>query len=210
MFHSNCHLKHCFYSGIFARMYTVPTLLPMKRLILILLLFQPFLSNGQSNDFNRVVNGRVGISISYQDSLISVGSNDLFVFINNVTREITIRLDPSTLKTGIDSLDAKLRSGFSQEVVFRGLIRMDNIWDKSTWGQSFAVEGELTINHFTQNVSLFGSLKESQQGMGIGALLYLHFDPELKDYGLDEVLPDFSGIGCVEMLQPITISNDRH
>lgn len=191
-------------------MYTVPTLLPMKRLILILLLFQPFLSNGQSNDFNRVVNGRVGISISYQDSLISVGSNDLFVFINNVTREITIRLDPSTLKTGIDSLDAKLRSGFSQEVVFRGLIRMDNIWDKSTWGQSFAVEGELTINHFTQNVSLFGSLKESQQGMGIGALLYLHFDPELKDYGLDEVLPDFSGIGCVEMLQPITISNDRH
>ena len=182
----------------------------MKRFILILLLFQSFASSGQTNDFNRVINGRVGISISYKDSLISIGSNDLLVFINDVTNEITIRLDPSTLKTGIDSLDAKLRSGFSQEAVFRGLIGVNNIWDKSTWEQSFELEGELTINQITQNVSLFGTLKESQQGMGISALLHLHFDPELKDYGLDQILPGFAEIGCVEMLQPISISNDRH
>jgi len=154
--------------------------------------------------------GKIGISIYYGDDLLNIGSSKLLVLIDETTQEITIRLDPATLKTGIDSLDAQLRSGIQQEIVFKGSIPLNFIMQKDKRFKTFEVEGDLTVNGITKPVSLFGSLRKSEQGMGIDGLLYLHFDPELKDFGLDQMLPLFADFGCVEILQPISGLNGRN
>jgi hypothetical protein len=146
----------------------------------------------------------------YKDTLLSIGSNKLKIVIAEQSKEIVIRLEPSTLRTGIDSLDKKLQAGFMREVVFEGTIALDKIWETDERARSFEVEGDLTINEVKQPISMSGSIQESQQGMAINGLLYLHFDPELSAFGLNETLPEFAEFGCVEILQPISISNSRH
>lgn len=159
---------------------------------------------------NEVRPGKIGISIYYKDTLLSIGSNKLKIVIDEQSNEIVIRLEPSTLKTGIDSLDRKLQAGFLPEAVYVGTIGLDKIWETGERARSFEVEGDLNINEVKQPITMFGSIQESQQGMGINGLLYLHFDPELSAFGLNETLPDFADFGCVEILQPISIANSRH
>lgn len=168
------------------------------------------LAIAQNGMIRQVRMGKIGISIYYQDELITIGSNSVRLEIDDVTSEMTIRLDPATLKTGIDSLDRALRSRIYQDVIFRGVIGEQRLWEKGDRPSSFEVEGELTIEGVTSSVSLFGSMRKGQQGMGVDGILYLHFDPELKDYELDERLPGFAEFGCVEILQPLEIESDRH
>lgn len=167
-------------------------------------------SQGQIAEMHQLTPGRIGISIYYNDTLINIGSNKLKIIIDEQTDEITIRLDPTTLHSGIDSLDRKLQHGIMPEVVFNGTIDLDKIWETGERSRTFEVEGELTLNDVTEVVSFHGAIREAQQGMGINGILYLHFDPELKDFGLDEKLPHFAEFACVEILQPIHISNNRH
>ena len=182
----------------------------MRWIFLLTLILFGSVAQAQMPEMHRIQHGKIGISIYYNDTLISVGSNKLVVLIDEQTRGIIIRLDPSTLTTGIDSLDAKLQKGYHEDVVFEGEIDLDNLWETEDAERSFEVEGDLTINGESQQVSLFGKLLESQQGMDINGLLYLHFDPLLIDFGLDELLPLFAEHACVEILQPIHIANNRN
>lgn len=182
----------------------------MRLLILGLLFLMSGSSFAQVAEMNPLKPGRIGISIYFNDTLINIGSNKLKILINEQTDEIIIRLDPTTLHSGIDSLDRKMQSGLMQEVIFRGTIDLDKIWETNDRGRAFEVEGDLTLNDVTEIVSFHGTIRESQQGMDINGLLYLHFDPELAVFGLDEKLPHFADHACVEILQPIKISNNRH
>lgn len=164
----------------------------------------------RAQEMHRIQYGKIGISIFYNDTLINIGSNKLIVVINDQTGGIVIRLDPTTLRTGIDSLDLRLNKGNLQEVVFKGEVDLDKLWETKDTERYFEIEGELTINGETRVVSFHGNLRESQQGMDINGLLYLHFDPLLVDFGLEAVLPQFAEHGCVEILQPLHIANNRH
>ncbi|MFM1875111.1 MAG: hypothetical protein RL266_848 [Bacteroidota bacterium] len=182
----------------------------MRLLVISLLLLFWSVANAQIAQMNQLRPGKIGISIYMDDTLINVGSTKLKVVINDQTKGIIIRLDPSTLRTGIDSLDVKLKALKWDEVVFEGEIDLDKLWQIDDVDQSFEVEGDLTVNDESQQVSMYGSLRESQQGMDVNGLLYLHFDPLLIDFGLDEVLPQFAEHACVEILQPVSIADDRH
>ena len=182
----------------------------MKTLLLALALFWTSFSFAQVTEMHGVRHGKVGISIYYGDELLNIGSTKLLVLIDERTQEITIKLDPATLKTGVDSLDVKLRTGIQQEILFKGTIPLNLIMQKDKRFKTFEVEGELTVNGVTKPVSLFGSLRKSEQGMGIDGLLYLHFDPKLKDFDLHHLLPLFADFGCVEILQPISGLSGRN
>ena len=181
----------------------------MRLAVLLFLLFGFGIANGQVAEMNQVRPGKIGISIYYMDTLLNIGSNKLNVYVNDQTEEIVIRLNPSSLRTGIDSLDQKLRDGFMNEVVFKGSFGLSKLWETGQLPRSFEMEGEMTIEGITSSISMNGSVQQSQQGMGINGLLYLHFDPELHAFGLDEKLPEFADFGCVEILQPISIANSR-
>lgn len=183
----------------------------MKRILIVFTLvvfcIQAF---GQNGTIRQVRMGKIGISIYYQDTLLTVGSNSVRLIIDDAETKMTIRLDPSTLKTGIDSLDKKLRSRIHQDVVFNGEIVTQEPWIGGDRPESFEIEGDLTIEGVTNQVNIFAKLRKGKQGMGVDGILYLHFDPELADFELDTMLSGFAEFGCVEILQPMVIESDRH
>jgi len=180
------------------------------RLLTVLLLLLIGSATAQEAKLHVVKDGRAGVSIYYRDTLLSIGSNKVRILLDDQTKEITIRMNPSSFRTGIDSLDVKLKNGIHQDVVFRGTIGLDRLFKRDKSDQNFEVEGELELNGVVREISMNGSLRESQQGMGITSMLYLHFDPELSQFGLDEALPHFAEFGCVEILQPLSLPENRH
>ncbi len=181
------------------------------RFIIALLVSFGMLLNAYAQDSRTYTSrdGKLGISIYYVDTLLTVGSSKLKVTIDNETMDILIMVKPKTLKTGIDSLDRKLSEGIHRDIVFKGQINLNQIQTKGRPVQKFDVTGTLTINERTKNITMQGRLQHYEEGPGIESLLYLHYDIELTDFGLDEKLLGFANNGCIEMLQGLLIPTSK-
>jgi len=176
------------------------------RLLLSILMSTCFLSmNAQDSRVYKTRDGKLGISIYYVDTLLAIGSNDLRLLIDNETRDILIAVNPNTLKTKVDSLDDMLTSGFYNDIVFKGQIGLNQVQTKGRSLQKFDVTGNLTINRHTKHIVMQGTLQHFEEGPGVESLLYLHYDINLVDFGLDKTLPGFANDGCVEILQGLLL-----
>lgn len=176
------------------------------RLLTSLLLLLCFFgsANAQSGKTFQLRDGKVGVSIYYLDTLLNIGSNELRVRVDNVTMDITIAVNPSTFKIGIDSLDEKLRQGFHSDVVFRGRLGLNQLWTKGKPVQHFDIPGTLIINGESKDILMNGSIRDYQEG-GVEMLLYVHYDLTLSDFNLEEKLLGFATTGCIEMLQGLLV-----
>ncbi|MCF8278107.1 MAG: hypothetical protein K9J17_15340 [Flavobacteriales bacterium] len=182
----------------------------MKFLLTLVLILGGLNAQAQDKTTFQIRDGKVGISIYYQDTLLNIGSHKLRMMINNVNMEVVIAVSPNTFSTGIDSLDLKLREGSQNDVVFRGVLGLDQLWTKNKSTQHFDAEGELTLNGRTESVVLKGALSDFQVGPNLDCMMYLHYDITLSDFGLDETLPDgFAETGCMEILQPLSLPTSR-
>lgn len=169
--------------------------------------FQPLFA--QAVEVYSGLDGTVGISIYYGDTLITIGSRDLITTLQYETADVRIQLDPQTLNSHIDSLDEKIRNVPYGNVVFEGALGVDYINTEDHGPQTFDAEGYLTINGITGLVLMNGSLEHWDSDLGIACMLYLHADIALEDFGLSEVLVDFAPIACIEIRQPLLQPQNR-
>lgn len=177
------------------------------------ILFLTFLGisgNCQDQDPIRTRYGALNINIYYQDTLLNLSSSKVLTVLNYETADIYIKLDPSTIASGYDSINDILINGFYDAVEFRGQLGVGYINPEEHFTQKFESNGDLTINGITQNVYMNGSLTHVDQGPDIACMLYLHLDFAIEDFELDELMEGFAPQACVEIIQPIlATSSDR-
>lgn len=161
-------------------------------------------AQAQASKTFQIRDGKLGVSIYYEDTLLNIGSNKLKVLIDQNTMDITIIVDKSTLRTGIDSLDSKLQSGTTGDIRFNGRIGLPQLWVKGKPVQHFDIPGTLTVNDQTEEILIEGSIRDYREG-GVEMLLYMHYDLELAKFGLDKTLPGFASTGCIEMMQGVLV-----
>lgn len=177
----------------------------MKAFIsLLLILGCVWTTNAQMGKTYQLRDGKVGISIYYADTLLNIGSKKLRVMVDNETMDITIMVHPSTFRTGIDSLDNKLKQGALDDIVFKGRLGLNQLWTIGKPTQHFNIPGKLLINGKEGSILMNGSIRDYREG-GVEMLLYMHYDLTLSDFELDETLPGFAATGCIEMLQGLLV-----
>lgn len=181
----------------------------MRTLLLVLLTSVVLSAGAQNTEGYEIRDGRIGISIYFQDTLIDLGSNKLWLFIDYHSKRIKIKVDPATFHCGIDTLDEKLENGNFRTVTFEGVLDIDRLSVQGKAPQHFEIEGDLELNEVTQPIIMKATLSDFRQGPNIECLLYVHYDLLLSDFYLDEVLPDFGESACIEMLQTLKLPTER-
>lgn len=157
----------------------------------------------QANKIYRSRNGKVGIGIYYTDTLLNIGSDKLIVVLDYETTEIFMRLSPSDLITGIDSLDEDLQTLALPDVIFKGKLNVPFINTEQHVEEKFDIEGTLTINGVERQVMMSGTLEHMEQGPNLQSMLYIHYDLSLEEFGLKEQLPGFGDNACIEITEAI-------
>lgn len=165
--------------------------------------------NAQNTEGYEIRDGKLGISVNCNDTLLAFGSNKLRTFINYTTKKIELSVNPSTLHSGIDSLDLPLEEGNFFDVVFRGELKIDHIATQSKAPQHFEIEGDLELNGQTKSMILQASFRDFRQAPNVECLLEIHFNLALADFGLDERFPTFGDVADVEILQTLMIPTER-
>lgn len=165
--------------------------------------------SAQNTEGYEIRDGKLGISINCNDTLLTFGSNKLRTFINFTTKEIELSINPSTLRSGVDSLDLPLEEGNYYDVVFRGELMIDQITVQSKAPQQVEIHGELELNGQTRPMILQGIFRDFRQAPSVQCLLEVSFELSLTDFGLDERFPAFGKVASVEMLQTLLIPTER-
>ncbi|MBI1287799.1 MAG: hypothetical protein GC178_09490 [Flavobacteriales bacterium] len=181
----------------------------MRTLLLVLLTSVVFSAAAQNTEGYEIRDGRIGISVYVQDTLLDFGSNKLWLFIDYHSKRIKIKVDPTTFHCGVDSLDEKLENGNFRSVTFDGVLDIDRLSVQAKAPQHFEIEGDLELNGVTQQIIMMATLSDFRQGPNIECLLYIHYDMLLRDFYLDETLPNFGESACIEMLQTLKLPTER-
>lgn len=129
-------------------------------------------------------NGTIHITGGWNDSSLIAVSKELVVLLNYETAQFELRLDKSTIKTGIDSLDQKLKKLDHDVLVYEGKLGIDFIRTQSHAPQDFVVEGYLTCAPHNEDIIGKGHL-EHIFGDVYSCILNMTFQLSLKDINLD-------------------------
>lgn len=125
------------------------------------------------------INGTIYINGTWNDSLIVAKSNKLLVLINYETVEFILKVEKSTLKTGIDSLDKKLAKFEGQYFQFEGKLDIPGINKLDQADENFGVSGYLTCNSHQNLISGTGNIRK------VGGIYPYNLDMTFK-LGLEE------------------------
>lgn len=115
----------------------------------------------QQQQVYRTIKGNISISVPYNDSSLIAVSNQLIVMLDYETAKITFRVKYETLRTGIDSIDTKLKTLKGEELIFIGMLnifintqehppqKFDFTGLMNTTNASLAKEGKGTLTHIS-------------------------------------------------------------
>lgn len=152
----------------------------------------------------RLRTGDLSATVNSQKEIIEFGTKQVISVIDNETGEITVRIKPDEISSTVDSIHDKLKASLYPEILFEGNLNVDYLNIKGHVDQVMEIDGNLTIGDVTEYVQMQGILKHWPSGPDIQCMLYIHFDLELQQFGLDKLLPEAAGdIACIEILQPI-------
>lgn len=150
----------------------------------------------------RTANGKVQIIGVWNGSTLVGESNNLLVSLDYETAEFTIRLDKSTIYTGVDSLDVGLKKASQKMVTFEGKLGIDFVQTQSHPSQSFPIEGYLTsVSDYTKIVGE-GSLSHVF-GSVYSCVLNMTFTLKLKDINVATNLSGFGDEVQIKIVQTI-------
>ncbi len=98
--------------------------------------------NIYSQQIYRIIKGDIIITVKYNDTVLELKSNQLIETIDYETSQVTFTVPYETLRTGIDSIDAKLKLLEYLDLRFIG--KMDlTVNTLSTSQQKFNIEGTI-------------------------------------------------------------------
>lgn len=151
----------------------------------ILLLFG---SKIEAQEIYGTSNGSISLTGVRNDSTLTAVSNNLVVLLNYETAEFEMRLDKSTLHTGVKSIDEKLEQLNRDVLIYKGKLGLEFIETHNHPPQDFVVGGYFTWN--PNNESIFGKGHlEHIHGVVYSCILNIILDVNLKDIdivGLDD------------------------
>lgn len=169
---------------------------------IITLILLTFGSNVSAQEVYGTVNGTVHITGAWNDSALIAVSNELVVLLNYETAQFELRLDKSTLRTGVDSLDKKLKKFERDILIYEGKLGIEYIQTQSHPPQDFEVEGYLTCTPHNENIIGKGHL-EHIFGDVYSCILNMTFHLNLKEINLDIDLPGLQDEVHVEIIQTV-------
>jgi len=152
-------------------------------------------------------NGTVHITGVWNDSTLVAISHELEVTLNYETAELTLRLDKSSLKTGIDSLDHKLSKLKLGPVLYQGKLDIDQIITTRHPPQNINVTGYLTCGTHYEKIDGKGVL-EHTFGEIYACVLRMTFHLNLNEIDLGIDLPGLADEIQVEIVQSVLNKKD--
>jgi hypothetical protein len=145
-------------------------------------------------------------AICNDSSILEVKSSEVLILLNYQDASFTIKMDKSTFKTGIDSLDKKLKLLKYDIITFKGELGIDYINTNDDTPPDFTVEGVLSTN--SKIIKGTGNLIHTSSRGRYSGILTLSFIVEKDDLGIDLTgldLEDEVHIEIIEVvLNPIT------
>jgi len=153
-----------------------------------------FLPQVNAQDIYRTQNGDMLITVVSADTVFKVTTKELLILLNYENANITIKMDKSTFKTGIDSLDKRIAKLKYDVIEFKGKLDIEYINTAGHPPLDFKVEGIISTNQKT--ISGDGHLEHiSSRGL-YSCLLTLKFNLKINDLGLN-----FEGLNLKEDIQ---------
>ena len=177
----------------------------MKKIrnIFILILFHIFsLSFVFSQDMSRTLAGTIEITTEINDSIVIFRSHDLIISLNYDNAKIKMQLDLSTLSTGIDSIDKKLKLLKEDKVFFDGKLGIDYINTEDHPEQDFEVQGILSFRNQETSIKGTGKLVHIY-GNFYACLLNLSFQLKLSELNFDSNIKNISDEIQIEIIDAV-------
>lgn len=153
-----------------------------------------FLPQVNAQDVYRTQSGDMLITAVSADTVFKVTTKELLILLNYENANITIKMDKSTFKTGIDSLDKRLAQLKYDIIEFKGKLDIEYINTAGHPPLDFKVEGIISTN---QNIISGDGHLEHISSRGLySCLLTLKFNLKINDLGLN-----FEGLNLKEDIQ---------
>lgn len=147
-------------------------------------------------------NGTIQIATLLNGESLIAKSNFLVVVINYESAHFEIRLDKSTLRTGVDSLDEKLKDLRGELLIFQGKLGVEFVQTQSHPPQDFEVAGYLTCAPHYDYIVGRGHLEHIFDGV-YSCILNMSFDIDLREMMIDIGLAGLSNEIHVEIVQTV-------
>jgi hypothetical protein len=163
----------------------------------------------KTQDIYGTTNGIIDIAGVWNGKNLIASSNKLQVELNYETAEIQIRLDVSTLRTGIDTLDQILSRQGRDFLVYDGQLGIDYISTLKHPAQQFGISGTLSCAHSDNNFRGVGLLEHIEADL-YSCVLTMSFEMSFSDTNLEIELPGLEDRFRISIIQIILRrDNDR-
>lgn len=148
-------------------------------------------------------NGIIHISMVKGEEVITAISKNLMVIINYDDASFKLRLDKSTLETGVDSIDKVLGKKIYDNIEFEGKLGIEQVKTEKHPPQDFDVNGYITCS--PHNVAVIGKGHlEHIFGEFYSCILNMTFYINPKEFDLEKTFGrDLTGDLKVEIIQSV-------
>ena len=183
----------------------------LSTFLLLSVLFLTTITASAQQDYYYTVDGAMVIRASVNDSLLEVKSDKVTVLIDYDTGEFRLFFDASTLKTGVDSLDARLALDEGHVIHYEGKFGIDHVPTESHPPMDFSVEGYINCSYHNDFIEGKGTLEHLYDAT-YSCYLNLSFDLTLDQLPFEiplEGLDENIRIEIVQMVLNQTNSNNR-
>jgi hypothetical protein len=160
-----------------------------------------FISHTNAQESYRSINGRVQITGIWNDSVLIARSNKLVIVLDYYTAKFKLKLDKSTLVTGIDSLDKKLKNLKYDYINYEGKLGIEYINTEGHPRMDFEVVGYLSGSKVVKIVEK-GQI-EHLFNESYPCILNMSFHIKLSDINLNINLPGLYDEIHIEIIQTI-------
>jgi len=167
-----------------------------------LLLSLALLTNVNAQGTYSTTKGSIQITTVLNGEPLIAKSNSLSVILNYETAQFELRLDKSTLRTGIDTLDERLESLQGTFLIYEGRLGIDYVQTKSHPPLDFIVEGYLTCSPHYEHLTGQGRLEHIFDGV-YSCILNMNFHLNLEELMIDIGLPNLSDELHMEIVQTV-------
>lgn len=155
---------------------------------LLVLLLTSFAENAFGQDIYWTKEGVISVTATHYGLPITAHSKQVEVSLDYETSAVVLRLVPSNLHTGIDSLDRRLRQ-LNEPIVLRGNLNLGEIVTTTHLPRSFELTGMLEPAHNPKaEVEGRGILAHITGGEELACELVIYFDVDARSLGLHNQL----------------------
>ena len=150
--------------------------------------------------------GTIKITGEWNDTILNVQSQDLIIMLNYESAEFQLKLDKSTLTTGVDSIDQILGSKESDYIEYEGKLDIERVKTEKHPPMDFLVEGQLKCNNHNELLTGTGHL-EHIYGDVVSCILNMTFHLSLSESNLTIDLPGLKDEIHIEIVQSVLNRN---